>query len=1227
MPSSRIVRPSVATLVLSLLFAAPETTRANVTYRPGLMQAKILSGSPNGFATAASGIPNLASNLLAIARSDDKVSVERASGVLMDASYPAENPVTGNSFSWPDTYGVFAYEGEIHVTAGTTYRFYGQFDDGEALVVDGVTAVNQGASSGYNNAPAVRNPYAAASTGWVPFNAWIWDWTGGKAPHTSLYALEWNADNVDSDFGNSAKWSQFRDDGSMTFLRTDTGETFTTIHSAEVSGNNLVLNVSFANVPASSTLVAYFGNGDGGTSSAGWDSSVPLGTISSGNTVETPLTVTGAGTAGYLRLCLSNPTKTSGDDFASVFEEWTDPVNRDPAPAISLSLSSISYTNAVYEARISSFGFGASSCDLVFEISGNDSFDSVAVAVSSSGVTSASAVFPVSGLLTNTVYYARVTGTNNKQNTGVSSIVSGTTLTPGNPECQVESVVSGLTTLSVTGKATAFGVGATSATMRLEASADAGFATLAGFAERSVALGESETLAISGLAPDTEYRLRLRIVNDWGLETSTNLLATSTLDAPIVASGIRRTFASDISTVDVFFDITAVFDGATGTATLYCDENDEPVTNRGVKAVSAPGTLTWAAIPFGGNAYHAKVVLVSEANDVTYTQTWSAVVDHSFKRFRPEKFDMDPDFAIVEVPEGETSTISRPGNVFDGDLSTGVRAVAGYSIVGKLAEMLEVPEDQEVYVTRIDVTHDGNSNYSLYTSEDGSTWTLVEGVTNVAHTGTASYTVSTVANFVKCTFESSSGYLTSLYEIEAWGFVKEKPKVVSRRAIATWHKPDGSAMEANGQGGWNSDCGRLFDGNLENYQMWPKAYAGCYVEVDFTKNAGISGYLTEYFVTELKVAQIGTKKYTLKYSIDGSTWIDVPGAVSVSGDGTESFAVSKTVKKVRYYWVDAKYNDYDDSYLAEFQVWGINPNDAPCDHPNYSDWEIGAVPATCTELARDQRKCLVCGAKFTKVSDGSTPLGHDYVTTLDRPGHFSQRKDYLDHRRYGMGTISCSRCAFRLDFPSALDLVTNRVGGVRICGEKTEGIVRFTDLSASSENHPEYGPSKKKIIDEVWDVSQQYPYWATASTNAQYADFEFGTTIDLTEVEISTYNHGYRFDFRRIDDEGIETELCSISIVREEATEAHLETIEVDVPGTGRTKEIPVQKMATADYQRIRVPFFETPVKHLRVRIVDDEPIDLWGCQSIRVIEIHPWGTVLGASDFQSPKTTLMILR
>lgn len=1224
MQSSRIVCPSVATLVLALLFAVPENTRANVTYRPGLMQAQILSGSSNGFATEANGVPNLASNLIAIAQSDDKVSVERTSGVLMDGSSSTANPVTGTSFSWPEKYGVFAYEGEIHVTADTTYRFYGQFDDGEALVVDGVTAVNQGANSGYNNAPAVRNPYTAASTGWVPFNAWIWDWAGGKAPHTSLYALEWNADNIDSDFGNSAKWSQFRDDGTMSFLRTDTGETFTTIHSVEQSGDNLVLNVSFTNVPSSSTLVAYFGNNDRGTSSAGWDSSVSLGTIAAGNTAAAPFTVAGAATANYLRLCLSNPTKASGDDaLATVFEEWTKPVDRNPAPAVSLSLSSISYTNAVYESQISSFGIGSTFCDLVLEISRNASFDPVDITVSTSGVDSASVVFPISGLITNTVYYARVVAMNDQQKSGASSILSNTTLTPGAPECQVESVVSGLTTFSVTGKATTFGAGATSATMRLEAFADAGFATPAGVSEEvPVALGGSATIGISGLSPDTEYRLRLRIVNNWGLETSTNLLPTATLDAPIVASGIRRTFASDISTVDVFFDVTAVFDGATGTATLYCDESDEPTTNRGERAVSAPGTLAWEAIPFGGNAYHAKVVLVSEANGVVYTQTWAAVVDHSFKRFRPVKFDMDPNCVDVDEPG---KPIWHPEYAFDGDYSTGANAETGCSVIGKLAEMLDVPQDQEVYATRIDITHAGNSRYSLYTSEDGTTWKIVGGATNVSHSGTASYSVFAVANYVKCTFESSSGGPKSLLEVEAWGFVKAKLAKVSNVDRSITFR-DGAGHRGNYGFNGGSYSSGMFDGNFTGglYQNT----AGCEVVVPTTTNT-VTETGKPLYVTEVKVGHVGNTQYSLYYTTepepknildnakDPRSWTLIDGADHVQEAGTKTYLVNQTVTAVKYVF------DTTMSWTpsaCEFEVWAIDPDDLPCMHETYdpvtATW-IRCTPPTCTENAFEESFCPICGARFEREIP-LTKLGHIYVATLTRVG----RPD-----RYGSGYVSCSRtledpdtgettwtCDFRIDFDGQ-DVDFTTLGGIPI-----NGVVQYTDLTAFSTGGLDGGISPEDVMDNVW-TPQWNGYWfANGLSTNEYVQYQFGTTIELTKIEFSVLNQSQTVYFSKYDPEtGEETLLRSIPIAKDE-TEGALSYQRQTVDFFVYDKN----KKTFLDAIRMRIGDYVDPMTGEITKYIGTQ----YGARfHTCIIEFHPWGTIQYAGLMTQPPTTIMILR
>lgn len=906
-----------------------------------------------------------------------------------------------------------------------------------------------------------------------------------------------------------------------------------------------------------------------------------------------------------------------------------EPYGETAEPVARVAAVSAAYTNAAVSAVVSRLGTDATSADVLVEISASDLFANPVWTTNYTVVAEDTREFAVIGLATGTTYHVRATVENDAgADPVVTRTATFTTLVPGAPEGTAEVAVRGLTTLSATGKATAFGEGAASASMRLEASADASFATLAGASpEVAATQGAQQTLEISGLGADTEYRLRLRLVNDWGIETFVALPATATLDGPVDASDIRWTFSPDVTTVDVFLDVNAVFDGGTGTATLYCDENDAPTTPRGDRTISVPGTLMWAAIPFGGEALHAKIVLESEAGGTVYTQAWTAVVDHNFKRLRPEKLRLT--FDRVENSGGLAGKVWSPEHAFDGDLSSSVSSSAGWSVIGSLTNLLEGLPDKEVYVSRLEVTHKGNANYSLYTSEDGSTWTPVEGASSVTHVGTASYSVSRTAGLVKFTFDTSAGeYAPSLDEIEAWGYLKAKAKVVSNTSNASMCAKNGSGMTSNGQGGWNSWWGRLFDGNLTNYQMWPKADPGGYALVDFTRNDGSEGALKEYFVTELKVSSTGTKKFTLQYSIDGENWIDVDGAVNVAYEGVATFTVAKTVKKVRYIFVDGSWNDFEDSYLAEFQVWGIDPNDAPCDHPSYSEWILGAVPATCTERAMDSRICLQCGERFTRISD-NPPLGHDYVTTVLQPGRFSCRGDFPDRRRYGAGSIACSRCSFRLDFPTALDLVTNTVGGMAICGIKKENVIRFTDLSVSSENHPEYGPAANRIIDGDWSLNKEYPHWYSAGTENQYADFEFGTTINLSAVEFAVYNHGYSLEFCSVDDEtGTVSPFGSFTVVKDEsAPGTTIEPVLMVDPGTGRETEVLIRKEWTDKYQRITIPFFETPVKHLRIRIVDDEPISVWGATSIRVLEIHPWGTVLGASDYLSEKTTLLFLK
>ena len=175
----------------TLLLALALPAAANVVHFPGLWQSQFVQPSPYGFASQTNLAPPLTSNLVAVTAAD---YLDRTPGVVMgyDAGNgPADkqNPISGKKWGWHN-YDVYAYEGEMFVEAGRTYQFWGRFDDGEALVIDGKLVVFQGPESCYNAVPVVATSYTAAKTGWVPFNAWIWDWTGGKNVMNCRFALQ-----------------------------------------------------------------------------------------------------------------------------------------------------------------------------------------------------------------------------------------------------------------------------------------------------------------------------------------------------------------------------------------------------------------------------------------------------------------------------------------------------------------------------------------------------------------------------------------------------------------------------------------------------------------------------------------------------------------------------------------------------------------------------------------------------------------------------------------------------------------------------------------------------------------------------------------------------------------------------------------------------------------------------------------------------------------------------
>ena len=309
------------------------------------------------------------------------------------------------------------------------------------------------------------------------------------------------------------------------------------------------------------------------------------------------------------------------------------------------------------------------------------------------------------------------------------------------------------------------------------------------------------------------------------------------------------------------------------------------------------------------------------------------------------------------------------------------------------------------------------------------------------------------------------------------------------------------------------------------------------------------------------------------------------------------------------------------------------------------------------------------------------PFGHVFVSTLERKGLCTPRRDFPTNRWFGAGSISCSRCDFRLDFPRPLDLVTNRVDGRQIGRVAVLGQVNFTDLSVTTtgngadEPNPNqnWGVSPVALYDDNWTFSwQKYWYSAKDRDPDPHADYVFGTPVDLTEIELSVPNAAHTNLFYSVDDAtGEETRLSRFRIERtdgEKCDQWHLYRPDGEPPaplvydaleeydelvvlrddgipayrtnpdGTHPMHQkkvndvlqweddeqtVPVMEPDGNDYnqyQRFSVRFLETPVRHLRIR---QEGLD----GQMKIAELRPWGTVVGAGDLRFHKETLLLLR
>lgn len=409
--------------------------------------------------------------------------------------------------------------------------------------------------------------------------------------------------------------------------------------------------------------------------------------------------------------------------------------------------------------------------------------------------------------------------------------------------------------------------------------------------------------------------------------------------------------------------------------------------------------------------------------------------------------------------------------------------------------------------------------------------------------------------------------------------------VVSSYEHAILYNADGSIrgsfMNSSWQHGYGLNGGdytiKLFNGDFDDYCYLNDS--GCYIVVDLTKVLS-SGY----YVTDVKIGHRGNAKYSLYYSENGESWNTVVQETDLGG--VRTYSIGQVARFVKFVWNTVIQGT---TSLSEIEVWGIDPAELECTHPNefLTEWEAVPGTANCTEYGIDQRECTKCGTVFHRESPSMLPTGHKYETILVERG---------TSLAFGSGTNVCTRCGYEVAFPEPRDLVSP------LGGFKTLGVIRFTDISISSFYASWSGIPTTAILDNDWTYGWG-KYWAASSKDhsSVYIDYEFGTPIDLTAVDMSVHNHDHAVEFYSLDGDE-ETLVGSVAIEKNTSANA-------------------------LEYQRIKVDFRGVSLSTLRVRFLDSVGMNVgdWGNNVITCSELHPYGTVVGAGKSAAVRTRVII--
>lgn len=637
---------------------------------------------------------------------------------------------------------MFGYSGQMWMKGGTTYVLAKNFLTLSMISVDGVPLVPASSSS---VGVAAMTP---TEDGWHDLDIRLYNQYAQAGPSSynwnGAHGLGWNTNGVPSTMASLSKegWNWFTLDGTddepMTLFRCQTEESFASIVSVALGENAILVDVEAGpDADVSATVFCDANFGEVGSPES-WGIVSDIVPIPAGETRTVSVPWTGESTEPIISL------RATGT-HAGAFEQWSDILPVSERPVASALVTDVAYTNATVAVSIPYLGLGASSAQWEVRVCTDPDFsEDILRFPSQETITDGeTASVPVNGLATNTVYYLCVAVENDLEEVSFSPSVSFRTLNPGHAEGNAQLRSRGFTTIHAFATVADFGDGSEWAKARLEASEDPAFAELSSVSDEEDVLSDSgQLLAVSGLSGGTEYHLRVRFVNEWGLVSFVDLESVWTRDIPISASGIGHQFPTDGLTMDVSFAVIEVFDDAICTATLFLDGREV-----GSQAFTEAGTFVWSGIPSSEQSAEARIVVSASVGNDTFEATWmstiepgtttvavSAVENHlsagTAVRLRrgdsiqlPELVGssayevLNPRFAALD---GNVLTALEPGIV-------GVRCIDAASETNTLA-VLVLPDaiaDGSVYVFKEPT---GTQNYAAW--ETPSLWEKIGGETN-----------------------------------------------------------------------------------------------------------------------------------------------------------------------------------------------------------------------------------------------------------------------------------------------------------------------------------------------------------------------------------------------------------------------------------------------------------------------------------------------------------------